>query len=588
MKISLYQKLKQLLTPAEQREVPILLSLMLVSMILETIGLSLVIPAVAMMTKPNVEQSYPILQPILRFFHHPSQAKLIAYGMTGLIAVFFVKTLFSIYLFWKQNTFIYDIQANMSTRLFNGYLRQPWAFHLQRNSAQLILNVTNEVSMVVERVLQPCMMILTEGLVLIGVIALLLIIEPVGALAVIGVFGLAMIGFQRVVRNRLFHWGERRRQHEEGRIQHLQQGLGGVKEVKLLGREDDFLTQYNHHSKNNALIGRKQKTLTELPRLWLELLMVICMAIMVFLMIAQGKSLDILVPILGLFAVASFRLMPSVNRLIGALVHIRFGLPAISALHHEMQIINNTISPQSTSPFLFKDRITLSHLNYKYEAAHTPALNDVNLVIQRGASIGFIGTSGAGKSTLVDCILGLITPDQGSIQVDGVDIQSNLRGWQAQVGYVPQTIYLTDDTLRRNVAFGIPEELIDNHSVARAMKAAQLDEFISSLPQGANTLVGERGVRLSGGQRQRIGIARALYHDPGVLVLDEATSALDSETESGVMMAVNALHGDKTLIIIAHRHTTIVNCDVLYRIEHGKIVAVGDLMVVTNDSVVSA
>jgi len=293
-------------------------------------------------------------------------------------------------------------------------------------------------------------------------------------------------------------------------------------------------------------------------------------------MIWQGKPMEALLPTLGLFAAAAFRIMPSVNRLLSAVQSMRFYLPVIDTLHSEFCLLNAASTQQRGQPLPFNDALVLDQLSFKYPTAETPALRGISLSIPRGASIGFIGGSGAGKSTLVDTILGLLTPDSGSIKINGVDIQTNLRGWQDQIGYVPQSIYLTDDTLRRNVAFGLPPDQIDEAAVWRAIKAAQLEQFVNELPQGLETQVGERGVRLSGGQRQRIGIARALYHDPAVLVLDEATSSLDTATEHDVMEAIRALRGEKTLIIVAHRLSTVEHCDRLFRLEQGAVAEEGE------------
>jgi len=340
------------------------------------------------------------------------------------------------------------------------------------------------------------------------------------------------------------------------------------------------LAQYHLHNTQGARVAQFQATLQQLPRLWLELLAVTGLALLVLSMLAQGRDMISIVPTLGLFAVAAFRLMPSVNRILGALQLLRYAHIVIDTLHEEFKLdapepgAGATKTATSTTP-AFQKEISLSDIGYSYPAAATEALNNLSIVIHKEESVGFIGPSGSGKSTLVDVILGLLPPVAGKVMVDGQDIQKNLRAWQDQIGYVPQTIYLTDDTLRRNVAFGLPDGQIDDAAVRRAIKDAQLEEFVASLKDGIESRVGERGIRLSGGQRQRIGIARALYHDPSVLVLDEATSALDTATESDVMRAVTALQGSKTILIVAHRLSTVEHCDRLYRLEHGKVVSEG-------------
>lgn len=316
-------------------------------------------------------------------------------------------------------------------------------------------------------------------------------------------------------------------------------------------------------------------TLNLVPRSYLELLAVIGLAGLIILMVLQGRSLELLIPTIGIFMVAAFRMIPSVNRIMSSMQIIRFSKPAIDMLYEEFTMINTSTNSQVANDLCkmpFNESIEIRDLTFRYSGADKNSIENVTLAIKKGESIGLVGPSGSGKSTMIDLVLGLLTPVSGTITIDGQNIQDNLRGWQNQIGYVPQSIYLTDNTLRRNVAFGISNEKIDNEAVARVIKAAQLDEFVQSLPEGLETFVGERGVRLSGGQRQRIGIARALYHDPEVLVLDEATSALDSVTETGVMQAVSALKGSKTLILIAHRLTTLENCDRIYTLKHGKII----------------
>ena len=321
--------------------------------------------------------------------------------------------------------------------------------------------------------------------------------------------------------------------------------------------------------------GTLQLTLQPLPRLWLEMLAVTGLATLVLTLLVLGHELGAVLPTLGLFAAAAFRLMPSVNRVLTSFQSLRYGLPVINTLHREFELEPSAINEAGTTPTPFGETIEFDRVSYTYATAHTSALEDLSVVIRRGESVGVIGTSGAGKSTFVDVLLGLLTPDSGAVLVDGVDIQHSLRSWRDQIGYVPQSIFLTDDSLRNNVAFGLPAAQVDETAVWRAIRAAQLEEFVNSLPEGLDTVVGERGVRLSGGQRQRIGIARALYHDPSVLVLDEATSSLDTATEREVMQAVSALHGAKTILIVAHRLSTVEHCDRLYRIERGRVVETG-------------
>ena len=427
--------------------------------------------------------------------------------------------------------------------------------------------------MVASSVVAPIMGIIAEMMVLSGLTLLLIIVEPLGTIIVMFVFGLAALGFYLLTKGHVSRWGESRQYHDGLSLQHLNQGIDGAKEVKLLGRELEFLKAHYFHISESARMNQFQSTLQQIPRLWLELLGVLGLVTLVLVMINQEREISTILPMLGLFAAAAFRLMPSVNRILSAVQQLRYGYSSLDVLSEELSL-SVEISKKNKSTEL-TNKIELNQLSYSYPDSNIPSLSEISFEILKGQTIGIIGPSGSGKSTLVDVVLGLLPPTDGVVKIDNQDIQLDLRAWQDQLGYVPQSIYLTDDSIRRNIAFGLPEEQIDNAAVNKAIKAAQLENYISSLPSGVDTIVGERGVRLSGGQRQRIGIARALYHDPDILVLDEATSALDNITEQEVMKAIDELHYSKTIIIVAHRLSTVENCDSIYKLEKGRVVAKG-------------
>ena len=574
-----YQRLWYLLPESQRPAAIAMLCFMFVGMLMEMLGVGLIIPVLVIMAESDLASKYPMVGPWLNMLGNPSHEVLVVGGMVTLVVVFAFKTLFLAFFAWKQATFVSKIQSNISQRLFEGYMRQPYTFHLQRNSAQLIRNTLGHSSGI-SGMIQQGFLLIMEVLVVLGISAMLLAVEPFGAVVVVSVLGLAGWGFNRLTHGYMLRWGEAYQSHEGLRIQHVQEGLGGVKDVKLLGRESDFFTQYGFHNIGSARINKRRATVQALPRLFLELLAIVGLAALVVIMIGQNKPIGLLLPMVGLFAAAAFRIMPSVNRLLGVFQALSFSLPVINTLHDEFQLLNASIVPKSGQLLPFKKKLNLKQVSFQYPSAETSALSEINISIPIGSSIGFIGSSGAGKSTLIDVVLGLLTPTTGAVTVDDKDIQTSLRGWQDQIGYVPQFIYLTDDTLRRNIAFGLHADQICEEAVGQAIHAAQLEKFVQELPQGLDTVVGERGIRLSGGQRQRIGIARALYHDPAVLVLDEATSSLDIETERGVMEAVRALHGDKTILIVAHRFSTVEHCDYLYRLDKGKVVEEGKTSVV--------
>ncbi len=568
-----FQKLWSMLTPSQHRAILLLLGLMLIGMTLETIGLGLIFPILTLITK-DVASDYPTLEPWLDRLGNPDQGELVIFAMLAFLGVSLIKVLFLSFFAFQQSNFTLKINTNFSLRLFTLYLQQPYVFHLQRNSAELIRNAMSQVGGVVGAI-TSCMMITTESLVLFGIIALMCFVEPVGTFGVAVTFGLASWGFYHYNKKRINTWGEEFQHHEGLRIQYLQEGLGAAKDVKLLGREKEFLDRYQIHSLGSALIGRNELLLRTFPRFGLELLAVTAITLIVCLLITQNRSMDSLVATLGLFAAASFRVMPSVSRLLTSFQSARFLLPVIHNLHKEFCLTNDVKPRNECSPLLFKKTLVLENVSFQYPSTEALVLKEICLSIRQGEAIGFIGSTGAGKSTLVDIILGLLVPASGVIKIDGVDIQTNTRGWQDQIGYVPQTIFLTDDTIRRNVAFGLPDNQVKDAVIWSSLRSAQLEQFVKGLPEGLDTKIGEDGVRLSGGQRQRLGIARALYHNPSVLVLDEATSSLDLITEGEFMDAVRALKGDKTLIIVAHRLTTVEHCDYLFKFENGKIIEEG-------------
>jgi len=544
--------------------------MVIVGMFLETISLGIVVPIIGILTQDDYQQKYPF---IVDIFGNLSREELISAVMVAMVLIYVVRSLFLFWSLWIQKGFSASVSGRLSQSLFSIYLRQPYMFHLQRNSSTLMRNAKNATSVVTCGV-DPFLVLLTDGLVAIAMFALLIAVEPVGTLAVLLVFGLSTFVFQRTTRRRIDNWGYQVDYHETKILQHLQEGFGGAKDVKVLGRENEFLSQHEKHLGESIRINRIYNVILTLPRSFMEIITIVGLCLLVVSMVVRGRELADIVPILGLFAAAAFRVMPSINRLLMATQTLIFNRSIIASVYKDF-LLDSPDSTSTGSGTKFATQLELTDVSFKYPTAATASLQNVSLVVKRGEAVGFVGPSGAGKSTLVDVILGLFAPTSGVVKVDGQDVQQNLRNWQNQIGYVPQAIYLTDDTLRRNVAFGLNDENIDDNLVRNAIRLAQLEEFVATLPEKLETVVGERGVRLSGGQRQRIGIARALYHNPSVLVLDEATSSLDTPTEHGVMQAVQALQGSKTVLIVAHRLSTVEYCDRLYKIENARITEEG-------------
>ena len=568
-----------ILTNVERRRTVLILLLMLVGSVLETFSLGLVVPVVGLLVKPNYVQNFPAID---NFLGHPSEVKFAVIAMTSLVVVYFLKSAFLVWSSWIQSGFSLGITARVGRELFENYLHQPYPFHLQRNSSVLIRNSQGS-SALMGGVFDPMLSIMTDSLVTLGLFSLLIKLEPIGSLTTLAVFGLSAYLFRRFTSARIKKWGIAQNNYRRMIIQHLQQGLGGVKDVKILGREEYFTSEYSDQLLGSAAVVRRYNVSQMMPRTGLEILTITGLAVLVSTMVVSGKDLSSVLPVLGLFGAAAFRLVPAVSRMVIMVQTIAINRPIVNELFHDLSL-RTSHSPKRQSHDGFAQVLEVSELSFKYETAPTNALSNVSLRVKRGEAVGLVGPSGSGKSTLVDVLLGLMAPASGAVLVDGVNVQDRIRWWQDQIGYVPQSIFLTDDTLRRNVAFGLPKSEIDDAAVDAAIRAAQLEEFVNSLPLGLETVVGERGVRLSGGQRQRIGIARALYHNPDVLVLDEATSSLDTETEHGVMQAVQALQGEKTVIIVAHRLSTVEYCDRLYRLESSRIVDEGTFAEVMNRS----
>ena len=566
-----FSKVLYLLNSLQKKQLIILGFLLLIGTFFEMLGLGILLPGLGIILNPNIGNDYPLLQPFTKLTVGLPQLQIVFWGMGSLIIVYIIKAFFLIFTTWRQSRFSASLSAQLSKELFYGYLRQPYSFHLKRNSAQMVRNIQGEVdqfSAVSQAVINLCI----ELSAIIGIAAMLLIAEPLGAIVIISFLFISGFLFYNLTKNKILEWGKKRLYHDSRISQHLIQGLGSVKYLKLLDREEYFLNNFDKHNSDKANILTKQTTLIQVPRLYLELLAVIGMAGLIIMMVLQNKSLNLLIPTIGIFVAAAFRMIPSVNRIMSSIQSIRYSGAVIDVLYNEFYLIRLTPSEYfGTDEITFDNKIEIQNLTFCYQESDVKAINDINISILKGKMIGIIGKSGSGKSTLVDIILGFLKPSDGLVKSDGINIKQNMRVWQNYIGYVPQSIFLIDDSIRRNIAFGVPDDEIDEDAINRCIKSAQLEEYVVSLPEGLDTFVGEKGIRLSGGQRQRIGIARALYKDPPLLLLDEATSALDSATEKDVMTAVTALHGIKTILIIAHRLSTVSDCDWIYKFNKGKV-----------------
>ena len=550
--------------------------LILVGTILETLSVGLLIPALSVLTKDDSAINLPFVS----LKSSLSQTELIQLAAAAIFFVYITKNLFLGLSIWIQRGFISKISARLSARMLEVYVRQPYSFHLRRNSSVLIRN-TQDASMVVAGGIEPSMTVLTEGLIAISLFIVLVIVEPLGTLSAVSIFLGAVYTFQKFTNSRLQRWG-RQRQEQKGKIiQTIQQSLGAVKDVQILGREQLFIDAHRKLHETETEVMRRISMVQAFPRLWLEVVAIGAMATLVIIMLWTDKAVSEIVPVVGLFALSAFRVLPSISKIVNGVQVIHVSRSTIETVHNDLGLVISR--DQSTSDDLLSfSSVSTANLCFSYEQANVEVLSNIDIAINQGEAVGFVGQSGSGKSTLIDILLGLLEPKSGAVLINGENMTQVKRRWQHIVGYIPQSIFLMDDSLRRNIAIGIADNEIDEFAIREALKSAQLEEFVASLPEGLDTMVGERGVRLSGGQRQRIGIARALYHRPSVLVLDEATSSLDTETEHEVMKAVQALQGDKTVIIVAHRLSTVEYCDRLYRLDAGRIVDEGKFEEVMN------
>ena len=568
----LIEKLAVLMTPRERWQAVLLFGIMLGGTALELVGVGAIPAFVTLLADPTGLNRLPQAAQLMTALGATTPERLVLIGALVLFALFAVKNVYLAFQSWVTARYVFNRQVGIARRLFARYLGNPYTFHLQRNSAELLRNTNEDAMTVVSAGLMPLLTLVKESLTVGGVLLLLLLVEPVTSLVAFVILGGTTALFLRVVRRKTLAYAEQMHVARLDMIRAVNEGLGGIKVTRVLGREADFFGAFAGASDRYAQSGRIKQVLLEAPRLFLEVAGIAGLLGVAALLTAQGRPPSALIPTLTLLAVAVVRMIPSFGAITGALNAVRYGRFAVDAVYRDL--VAPEPPPSDAAMLPFEHAVRLEGVTFEYPGAAEPSLRGVTLEIRKGEAVGFVGPTGAGKTTLVDVVLGLLAPTEGRLSVDGRDVAGRERAWQRQVGYVPQEVYLTDDTVRRNVAFGIAEAAIDDAAVRRAVAAAQASEFVDRLPEGLGTLVGERGVRLSGGQRQRLGIARALYHDPSVLVLDEATSALDGGTEAAVMEAVEALHGSRTILMVAHRLTTVAGCDRVFTLRDGAVASV--------------
>ena len=546
----------------------------------ELLGVSVILPFINAVVAPETLLEEKPIRWAYDFFGMESTGELIIYLAVLIIIVYILKNLFLIYVYELQYKFAYYGKKQMQNELMRYYIGKDYTFFLNVNSSELIRNINTDPEMFYTAV-QNALQLLSELCVSVIIVVFLLFTDvtiTLGVAVSVGIMFLLMIkGLRRV----LARYGDERRVYSANMFKCMQQAFGGIKEIKIANRESYFQNDFEKQNEVYTHVIKQNAFLSAIPKPVMEALCIAGLMAVIAIQVANGTTdTTQFIGVLGVFAAAAFKLLPSVNKIssyFAAIVHNAVVIEKVRDEYREMHETklsggqNKESAAKTREKTISLEReISVEHLEFSYPNTEEAVIRDANVVIPKNCSAAFIGPSGAGKTTFVDLILGILTPQKGSICVDGTDIHEALRGWHEKIGYIPQTIYMLDDTIRNNIAFGDAGE-IDDARVWEALRQAQLEDFIKGLEDGLDTVIGEAGVRLSGGQRQRIGIARALYRRPEVLVLDEATSALDNETEAAVMEAIDRLQGKMTMFIIAHRLSTIQNCDIVYKVENGQV-----------------
>ena len=572
--INTYKKILQLLNSYEKKRALLLLILMVIVSIVEVISIASIMPFLAVLSNPSIVETNEYLTFIYDFFKFNNlNSFLIFLGFVTLgilITSTFIRALSQYGLLKFSNM----RRHSLSIRLLNKYLHQPYSYFLSRNTSEMSKTILSETDQVVSQVIQPAFNILVYSFLSLSIVLFLIVVNTTLALVLTLVFGIIYTLIFSTIKGHLSKIGEERKFSNAKRFKIASEALSGIKDIKVLGREKVYLDSFKEPSLTFSLHQATAKTLSILPQYFIEVIAFgAIMIILLFNLSANDGKLEEFLPLLGLYTFAIMKLKPAMNAIYSNLATLRFGESALNGLLHDLDEENITKIENDNKRLMFKDNLILEHVNFSYDSTDKLALKEINIILPVNKTLGIIGTTGAGKSTLVDIMLGLLIPSSGLIRIDNTVLnQNNCRQWQNCIGYVPQSIFLADDTISSNIAFGIEKEKIDIKQVENVAKMAQVDEFINNLENGYDTVIGERGVRLSGGQRQRLGIARALYSNPELLVLDEATSALDNQTEIEVMKAITNMSGSKTIVIIAHRLNTIEKCDVIIKLENGKII----------------
>ena len=573
--MKIFKKLMVIMNAKQKRKMALLLVMMVFGAFLETASISLIIPVMTLVLSPNAVEENALMAGVYHGLGMTSPKQFTVVVMAAMVLAFVLKNLFLFLLQKTMYRFVYKNQFETQEKMLRSFVKRDYEFYLNIETSTIQRIIAADV--VNAYLLILCLLqIMSECAVFFMLAVALLLVDFKMTLVIAGLLVLTLIVVKNVIKPIMNRTGKENQDYASLIYQWLSQTVGGIKEIKIIGKENYFIGEYSERGSHYVAAMERLNLFSNAPKLLIETVCIAGMVAYMLVIVMMGKDLTEMMPALSAFAMAAVRLMPSANRINNQLTQLAYYEPFFMNVSDNLleetseQNIDMSYAKEAEKLPVEKE-ITLKDITYAYPNTEKLIFDHADMTIPVGSSIGIVGGSGSGKTTIVDILLGLLKVKEGTISADGTDIMSNYRGWLKNVGYIPQMIFLLDDDIRKNVAFGVPEEEIDEERLWYALKEAQLDEFVKTLPEGVHTGIGEKGIRISGGQRQRIGIARALYNDPEVLILDEATSALDNDTEAAIMDSINRFQGKKTLVIIAHRLQTIEKCDMVYRVENGKI-----------------
>jgi ATP-binding cassette, subfamily B, bacterial PglK len=579
--VSIFKKILKLLDKRERKRLYMIFGAMSISGLIEVAGIASILPFLSLITNPELINDNRYLNWLYMSLNFQSSNKFLIFIGFIVLLVLILSNVVVVLTMWGVARFTSMRNFSISKRLLSRYLNQPYVFFLNKNTTELGKNILSEVSGVTTALLQ-LMQIISSGIIALFIFAMLIAVEPLLSLSVMVFLVIAYLFIYRIVKKKISVIGKIRFDTNTELYKVVNEAFGGIKQLKLLGFEEVFINRYSKPSIKYARVTVSNQIISRTPRYIMEVIAIGGIISVILYLLASDRGFQDILPIIGLFTFAAYRIMPALQSIFTSVTTVRYYIPALNAIYEyigalEIKSYPTTDSKKKSSPLDFQKELKLEEITFSYPGTRKLVIDNLNIKIDYNTSVAFVGKTGVGKTTIADIILGLLRPASGRMLIDGVEItDDNLSSWQKNLGYIPQDIYLLDDTIARNIAFGVPDEKIDMDIVIDVAQIANIHNFVTEeLPNEYQTEVGERGIRLSGGQRQRIGIARALYHNPGILVLDEATSALDGATEKEVFEAIDNVAQTKTLIIIAHRLTTIKGCDVIYVMKDSKIVGQG-------------